>query len=389
MRLANNAHLAYCTNIHPGNDWAQTKESLEQHVLAVRQKVCPDDHYAIGLRLSAKAAQELSEPSTLSAFKKWLEKSNCYVFTINGFPYGNFHGERVKEQVYLPDWTSKDRLEYTNLLFRILVDLLPLGVSGSVSTVPGSFKRFIKSEEQRAAINDNLYRCFQHIESLCEQRGADLHLGLEPEPLGLFETSEETIDFFDRLVFDRSNSEDVLRRIGVNYDTCHLAVEYETAPEALARLDNAGIRISKIHLSSALKLKKHSPAALALLESYCEDTYLHQVIAREADKHLTRYEDLPEALAARRSGEDDSTEWRIHFHIPLHASPQAPLQPTTDHILDTLDLVQKKPGLCQNFEMETYTWAVLPEKLRHANVVDQLAKEYAWLLPELDKRALR
>ena len=83
----------------------------------------------------------------LLSFQKWLEEKNCYVFTINGFPYGNFHGERVKEQVYRPDWSTSDRLEYTVLLFEILEKLLQPGEEGSVSTLPGSFKEFHSAGE--------------------------------------------------------------------------------------------------------------------------------------------------------------------------------------------------------------------------------------------------
>ena len=82
-----------------------------------------------------------------SRCEKWLEEKNCYVFTINGFPYGNFHGERVKEQVYRPDWSNPDRLEYTVLLFEILEKLLQPGEEGSVSTLPGSFKEFHSAGE--------------------------------------------------------------------------------------------------------------------------------------------------------------------------------------------------------------------------------------------------
>lgn len=389
MRLSNNAHLAYCTNIHPGKDWDETFQSLNTSVLAVREQVCPNGEYAIGLRLSATAAQELSDPKTLGGFRRWLETNGCYVFTINGFPYGNFHGERVKDQVYRPDWTSPDRLQYTNLLFDLLAQLLPAGMAGSVSTVPGSFKRFITKAEQVTEIHENLYRCFQHIEELSNKRGIDLHLGLEPEPLGLFETTHETISFFEAFTDGRSDAAQIRRRVGVNYDTCHLAVEYESAREALQSLDKSGIRISKIHLSSALKVEAPDAAALASLDQFCEDTYLHQVIGKDSLGRLTRYEDLDEGLAARRSGNDQSEEWRIHFHIPLHASPQAPLHSTEDHLLETLDVIQAKPDLCHHFEMETYTWAVLPEDLHKQSVVEQLVAEYRWLLPQLEARGLK
>ena len=108
MKLNHGLHLAYCTNIHRGEDWPQTFDSLQKYTLAVREQVCPDKPYAIGLRLSEQASRELSDRATLAAFKHWLDENHCYVFTINGFPYGRFHGTRVKEQVYVPDWTSAE-----------------------------------------------------------------------------------------------------------------------------------------------------------------------------------------------------------------------------------------------------------------------------------------
>jgi len=196
MRLSHGLHLAYCTNIHRGEDWAETFEALQRYTLAVRARVCPGKPYAIGLRLSDQASRELSVASTLLSFQKWLEKSNCYVFTINGFPYGRFHGTRVKEQVYAPDWTTRERLEFTKRLFDLLAQLLPEGVEGSVSTVPCSFKEFIKGLEQVKTMRANLWQCVEHIATVSEQSGRKLHLGLEPEPLCYLETSAETISFF-------------------------------------------------------------------------------------------------------------------------------------------------------------------------------------------------
>ena len=389
MKLANNSHLAYCTNIHRGSSWAETLDSLDRYTMKVRDRVCPDDEYAIGLRLSASAARQLSDSTTLLEFQRWLEKRKCYVFTINGFPYGDFHGTRVKEGVYRPDWTSSDRVDYTKSLFDLLCQIAPPGMEGSVSTVPGSFKRFISSEDQLVAMRKNLADCALHIDALSSKSGRDLHLGLEPEPLCLFETSAETVSFFDALLTAGLGDKDVLlKRLGVNYDACHLAVEYETAEESLGRLVDAGIRISKIHLSSALKVSDFSESTLKTLEGFCEEVYLHQVVARTGTDPLVRYEDLDVALAARASGEDQADEWRIHFHIPLHSSPGAPLESTSDQISSVLDIVKGSPDMCRHFEMETYTWEVLPGGLGAVDVVDQLVREYDWTLGEFDARGL-
>ncbi len=389
MELSNHTHLAYCTNIHRGGSWEETLKSLNKYTLAVRDRVCPDRAYAIGLRLGAAAAHELSDPATLLSFQKWLEQNNCYVFTINGFPYGDFHGRRVKEQVYLPDWSSRDRLDYTKQLFDLLCAILPVGMEGSVSTLPGSFKRFVTGNDRVSAIKTNLAKAAEYIDRLSEKTGHDLHLGVEPEPLGYFETSLETVNFFDHLLDSYAGDEErLLRRLGVNYDTCHLAVEYESAGDSLTRLRQNGIRLSKIHLSSALKVEDFSAATFEKLNGFCDEVYLHQVIARGEDGRLKRYEDLDLALEARARGADRAEEWRIHFHIPLHALPQPPLQPTSDHIQDTLDVLKVEPQLCRHFEMETYTWEVLPGDLSSVDVVDQLVREYQWTLGEFSSRGL-
>lgn len=383
MDLKHGLHLAYCTNIHRAETWAETQDALERFTLAVRDQVSVHGRFAIGLRLSDCASRELSKPDVLQAFRKWLECNRCYVFTINGFPFGQFHATRVKEQVYWPDWTQASRLEFTNRLFNILAELLPPGVEGSVSTLPGSFKEFIRDGKARRQIHENLWKCAEHIEEVSAKSGKRLHLGLEPEPLGLFENTEETLAFFNELQSNRPGDDRLRKFIGVNYDTCHFAVEYDDPAKSIQALRNSGIRISKLHLSSALKLSPNEKTR-AKLRQFCESTYLHQVIARTAEGQLIRYKDLPEALADPRTAE----EWRVHFHIPLHAEPQEGLTSTRDHLLQVLDQLAVDPSLCSHLEMETYTWDVLPTNLREADVVRQLSSEYSWTLSRLAERGL-
>ena len=390
MRLNHGIHLAYSTNVHRGETWCETLDSLVNYTLAVRQKVCPQKPFAIGLRLSHQAAIELSDPITLLEFQRWLEKNSCYVFTINGFPFGRFHGTRVKENVYRPDWTSPERLDYTNLLFDLLAQLLPAGIEGSVSTLPGSFKEFIRTGEQQQIIRESLWKCVEHVAQLAERTGKKLHLGLEPEPLGLIENSRETVRFFEQLRDEHPRDPRLGEHLGVNYDTCHFAVEFEEPRPALAALRDAGIRISKIHLSSALKTIA-TPEARAALKQFADDVYLHQVVARNADGTLKFHRDLPDALANFPNFQlptSNSEEWRIHFHVPLHAPAAPPLQNTSDHLLGVLDVLAETPALCTHLEMETYTWEVLPPELKSRSVVEQLAGEYHWTLSRLAERGL-
>jgi hypothetical protein len=261
-------------------------------------------------------------------------------------------------------------------------------VEGSVSTVPGSFKPFIKTRDQERAMRDNLWRCIEHIGRTSERSGRKMHLGLEPEPLCYLETSEETADFFESLRADRPNDPRINAHLGVNYDTCHLAVEFENPPDIVRCFQEHRIRISKLHFSSALRVRPTREAREAL-KAFTDDVYFHQVIARSANGAITRYQDLNIALSQPSTiDHEPSAEWRIHFHIPLHHQPTSLFDTTSDHLLGVMDLLESNPAFCSHIEMETYTWEVLPPTLKNRSVVDQLAAEYEWTLANLAKRGI-
>ena len=388
MRLSHGIHLAYCTNIHRGGDWPETFRSLSEYTLRVRDRVSSGKPYAIGLRLGDTASRQLAQADALEKFRAWLGENNCYVFTINGFPYGDFHGKRVKEQVYKPDWTNPERVEYTKRLFDILAEIAPAESGGSVSTVPCSFKEFINTGEQVEAMRRNVWDVVEHIDALSEKTGKDLHLGLEPEPLCYLETTSEMIRFYRQLRDDRPGDDRLSRRLGINYDACHLAVEFEEAANALGSLIAEGVRISKLHFSSALKVCP-SAETLGGLAGFAEDIYFHQVVANGADGSLARYRDLPDALAAAARGETSGdTEWRIHFHVPLHCPPTALFDTTADQLQRVIVTLAANPAICSHIEMETYTWEVLPGELKQRDVVDQLAGEYDWTLAKLAEQGI-
>jgi len=378
VQLDHHHHLAYCTNIHPAETWEETLNALQEHTLKVRDRVVDSGTpYAIGLRLSALAARELLEGDHLPAFRDWLARENCYVFTINGFPYGAFHGTRVKENVYRPDWSTQDRLTYTCQLFEILAQLAPAGREGSVSTLPGSFKAFQADE---ALLFANLEACARHLDALSESSGLDLHLGLEPEPLGHFENTEDTLAFFERFLAQSSERDLLLRRVGINYDTCHFAVEFDNCHQSLDAFRSAGLRISKVHLSNALAFDLDDPAAVEAIRRFDEPVYLHQLIANR--KPLLRFPDLPEVQPTALANLPAGTEARVHFHIPLYSEPATPLRSTKSHVRDLLAYRREHPDFCSHFEIETYTWGVLPAELQKP-IVDQIAEEYRWTLAQL------
>jgi sugar phosphate isomerase/epimerase len=329
------AHLGYCTNIHAGEAWAEVE--------AVKRRVCPDEPFGVGLRLSARAARELAPQ--VGRVRAWLDAHGLYVFTINGFPYGDFHGTRVKEAVYLPDWLDDRRVEYTVLLGTILGRLLPSGVSGSISTVPGCF-RARGVDEQRIA--DNLRRALDGL--------GDIALALEPEPACLLETTREGVDFIDR------------HRLGASLcvDACHAAVEFED----VAALPFA----AKVQLSCGLRVTRFDAAARTELARFADDVYLHQVVARRGDGTLARYLDLPDALA----NEHESEEWRVHCHVPIFREALGAFHSTQPYLAAVI-----ARRLAPHLEVETYTWDVLPPELRAEPIEDAIARELAWVKEQL------
>jgi hypothetical protein len=262
---------------------------------------------------------------------------------------------------------------YTKDLFRILAGIAEPGSGASVSSLPGSHKSFHADE---ALIRQNLCKLALWMDELAQETGHDFHLGLEPEPFGHFENTAETVAFFERLRGGGLGGDALRRRIGVNYDACHFALQFEEAATSLDALLHAGIRVSKIHLSSALELDPRDPAAVAALRNFDEPVYFHQVIGRDESGGIRRFVDLPDFLATNRTG---LCEARVHFHIPLDAEPVPPLRSTRQQVIDVLAWRSRHPDACGHYEIETYTWAVLPDELRRP-VTEQIAGEYRWVL---------
>jgi sugar phosphate isomerase/epimerase len=386
-------HLTYCTNIHPGESWDEVFANVSTHVLAVKAEVSPERPFGVGLRLSAAAARRLAEPAVLESFRDFLRAHELYVFTINGFPYGAFHGTAVKEKVYRPDWLEDERVAYSDQLAGILAALLPAGMEGTVSTVPGCFveRSDGAAGEQMAA---NLRRHALGLWRLRERTGRTIGLALEPEPHCVLETTADAVAFFQRHLFSRASvaafaqasgleagpAEEALRRhLGVCLDACHAAVEFEEPARALRGLERAGIRLLKVQVSAGLVVRPDLDSLMALAR-FAEGVYLHQVVVRTGTT-FRRHVDLPVALGQAGAGQLGD-EWRVHFHVPLFLERLGPFQ-NTQAFLNQLLPQLARTGATAHLEVETYTWDVLPEEHRREPVDQAIARELRWTLARL------
>jgi len=381
--------LTYCLNVHPGETWAENFHTLRTTVLAVRDLVSPGVRFGLGLRLGGAAAATLDDPGRIAELAGFLEGEGLYVFTVNAFPFGRFHGGRVKENVYAPDWRSRQRRDYTNQVARILAELVPEGMAGSISTVPCSWKPWVQSGAEVEAILDNLTDCVAHCAALATERGRDILLALEPEPGCFLETTSETVHFFKEQLFTRgavllagklqcgeAKAGGLIRHhLGVCLDTCHAALQYEDPAECLRQYEAEGVRVPKIQISSALRTGA-TPEALDALRPFAEGVYLHQVKARTPGGEILSWADLPEALDALPS--TAAEEVRVHFHVPLHFAESGVLG-STGPLLTSEFLASVGQDASAHLEIETYTWDVLPPSLRAASIERSIAGEFAWV----------
>jgi sugar phosphate isomerase/epimerase len=346
VQVGDGVHLTYCTNIHPAVGWEAVLGSLRAHAPALKARLSPDVPFGIGLRLSGAESSELLEGSRLAEFREWLDREGLYVFTINGFPHGTFHGAPVKADVHAPDWRSEERVAYTLRLAEILDALLPDGVDGTISTNPLSYRAWVDDHD--------IQTCTQNVRRVSDElRGTRITLAIEPEADGVLATIDDAIRWWP----------EGLDQVTVCFDACHSAVAYEDPDEALDALDAAGIRVGKAQLSAALTVPGEAHEEL---RAFADPIYLHQVTERGS---LRTWPDLPEALSA-----NGSEEWRVHFHVPIFVERYGALESTQAHLARCIQRVRTS-----HLEIETYTWDVLPADLKVSSV-DSIAREYEWVL---------
>ena len=399
MKLGAGAgHLTYCTNIHPGESWPEIRANVEKFFPAVRDRVAPGQAFGIGLRLSGKASKTLTEdPAALREFQEFMSRNKLYVFTINGFPYGTFHGTRVKEEAYLPDWRDPERLRYTDELAELMAKLLPAGIEGSISTVPGAYKPAMGKDFDIARITEHMVRHAARLVDIRKRTGKFIALAIEPEPSCYLETIEECVEFFGNHLFGnaavnllgdltgmdaRAASAALHDHLGLCLDLCHAAVEFEDPDACLNQLANAGIRVHKMQISAGLRVAKLTPGALEGLRQFNDPVYLHQVV-EQGPGGVRRFTDLPEALATV-NGNAGGREWRVHFHVPIFLDELGEFSSTSFFIRKVLERHRRQP-VSAHLEVETYTWNVLPPHLQAGGMEQAIARELNWVREELQK----
>jgi sugar phosphate isomerase/epimerase len=370
MRLLHPAgrplHLSYCTNVHPAENLEGIVGQLDEYALPIRERL-GSDVLGLGLWLAAPVAAALAiDAEARKGFRRELDVRGLEVVTLNGFPYRSFQNPVVKQAVYHPDWTTPERLRYTLDLARVLADLLPDDAArGSVSTLPLAWRH--PWDDARAAtamqMLDLLAAGLADIEA---RTGRVIQVAFEPEPGCVIETTAQAVAMLSGVDTDR---------LGVCLDLAHLACAWEQPADALRALREAGISVMKVQLSAAMEADE--PEAL---REYVEPRFLHQTRNPAGGS----VDDLDEAFETGLPG-----PWRVHYHVPLHSRPSAPLVTTTPLLRVAIgELVGGPDAVCDHFDVETYTWGVLPPEQRPQNagqLADGIAAEMAFAHAELLK----
>ncbi|MCX7885948.1 MAG: hypothetical protein N3B01_01645 [Verrucomicrobiae bacterium] len=349
--------VGYALNVFPYQTATELWDCLRRDVLQLKALASPHEPLPIELRLSEQLLRELRPHAP--ALKTFLLEHDLPLVTINAFVMSAFHGQRIKEGVFLPAWHESDtRLRFTNACLDLLVEIA--GTCGqpaaeiilSVSAPFGALK-----PATMAAVAPNILRCAEHAAEL----QPPCMLALEPEPGLCVETTAEVVEFFERFV-----PEKLRQSLGVNFDLAHQLVQFEDLAESVATLQRHRIRIAKIHVSNAVELTGWEPPA-------SDSIYLHQVCGVDASGHKTFF-----ALDSNVAPPPDVVRFRIHHHRPVCPPPEGTtLREVELFLLQTLPAIPSPvPAI-----VETYT--------TRRQVIETAARELAWVREKICLSAQR
>ncbi len=389
-------HLAYSTLVHPGDTWDEMWASLNRYLPEVKRRVSPDKPFAVSIRISRNSADRLtSDAQERAQLKEFLRANDMYLITANAFPYGPFKGERVKEMVYEPDWRTDERARYTAMVADILAEMAPPHIAPTIQSPPLGFKPRVTGNDVVDAYTRQVIGVVAHLVELERRTGRTVKLALEPEPACFLELTTETLAYFaDHLYspravgmlsatcgLSRQQAEAALRKhLGVVYDICHQAVEFEDITQSLNALRGAGIPVMKLQAAAAVRIPEVSRDAIAMLRKFDDPIYLHQTVQMGGAPRKD-FLDLSNAFESWGAA-PVQCEWRTHFHVPVFLDDLGSFKTTRPSIEEALALHKANP-VSEQVEIETYTWDVLPDHLKTGNIVDYVVKELEWVRAQL------
>jgi hypothetical protein len=293
--------------------------------------------------------------------------------------------------VYEPDWSTEDRAQYTIDVADVLADVSPEGIQPSIQTAPLAFKPNVTGPGVVEAFTQRVLDVTAHLVQLEQRTGRTVTLAIEPEPYCFLETTDETVAYFHEHLYSGAAARTLAaaaripvadahvalrRHLGIVFDICHQAVEYEDITASLEALVDAGVPILKLQEAAALDVPEVTQDAVEALRPYAETVYLTQTLERR-DGRLTRFLNLEDAFAAW-DADPGPRAWRIHIHVPVFLDDLGLFRSTRFAIEDALRVHRATP-LSGQLEIETYTWDMLPESLKTGDIVEYVCREIEWV----------
>lgn len=380
--------------MHAGTDVPTIQANLDQYAVAAKKELQLAE-LGVGLWLPAEATTQLLDGGRAEDFSDWLSQRGLRPYTINGFPYDNFHQPIVKHRVYEPGWWTESRRDYTIGLALVLDRLLPPGELGSISTLPigwpsSSGWRTDQQRLQQAA--QHLHQVADRLHELEQSSGRRIVVAIEPEPGCLLDTADDVTNFFEHYLQQQTHR----RYLTVCHDICHSAVMFEDQLEVLRAYAAAGLTVGKVQVSSAIEVHwavmstGRKQEALRQLTEFAEDRYLHQTGRYRHPEGLTLAEDLFDLTQGIQVQSIEDDVWRVHFHVPIFLEAFGNLASTQQEILRCLRYLRhpEAPTFTGHLEVETYAWSVLPAVMRRGGLDKDIAREMSWLRQQLMREGL-
>ena len=202
MDLGNGlGHLSYSTLVHPGDTWAEMRESLEPYLPAVKRRVSPDAPFGVSLRISAASADTLTEdPAQRAGLTAFLAAAGPLRLHRQRLPLRAVQGRlgdgarlraRLDHATTASPTPARSPTSWPRSRRRSAPASRPRRwPSGPTSSTTAYVDRF----------TTQLFRVVAHLVALEARTGRRVKLALEPEPACYLETTDETIAYFrDRM----------------------------------------------------------------------------------------------------------------------------------------------------------------------------------------------
>jgi hypothetical protein len=389
-------HLTYSTLVHPADTWPDLWQSLTTYLPAVKERLSPDAPFGVCIRLSAATAATLhGDAAAQDELRAFLRDHDLYIYTANAFVYGPFKGGQVKEQVYQPSWSTRERVEYTTNVADVLASLTEDPIEPSIQTSPLDVKKPGHREQLAAGYAANVLEVAAHLVDLHRRTDRLVSLAIEPEPCCFLETTDETIAFFEEHLYtgraasmlaglariSLAEAHVAMRRhLGIVFDVCHQAVEYEDIADSLRKLNDAGVPVLKLQEAAAIDVPEVTEEVVAALEPFTKTIYLTQTLERRGDT-VRPFMNLEDAIADWRS-DPGPREWRVHIHVPVFLNSLGLFTSTQSQLVTALACHREEP-ISPHLEVETYTWDALPVELRTQGIVEDVCREVEWVRDQL------